>query len=92
MPPVSERARDPFRISIFTPDIDLQFNQFPVQDEEPVFFHAGWRVQGLGGHALRGIGPGIVKDRRQIWGRLNGDLLPQRLPTSFSNLRTWYTT
>ena len=35
MPTVSEVAPDLFRISIFVPDFDLQFNQFLVRDHRP---------------------------------------------------------
>lgn len=44
MPTVSEIAPDLFRISIYVPDIDLQFNQFVVRDEEPLLFHTGPRA------------------------------------------------
>lgn len=44
MPTVTEIAPDLFRISIYVPDIDLQFNQFVVRDEEPVLFHTGPRA------------------------------------------------
>jgi flavorubredoxin len=38
---VHEIAPDLFRLSIYVPDIDMQFNQFLVRDEEPLLFHAG---------------------------------------------------
>jgi flavorubredoxin len=44
MPTVSEIAPDLFRISIYVPDFDLQFNQFLVRDEEPLLFHTGPRA------------------------------------------------
>jgi len=44
MPTVSEIAPDLFRLSIYSPDIDLQFNQFLVRDEEPLLFHTGPRA------------------------------------------------
>ncbi|MBH0198100.1 MAG: MBL fold metallo-hydrolase [Nitrospira sp.] len=44
MPTVSEIAPDLFRISIYVPDFDLQFNQFLVHDEEPLLFHTGPRA------------------------------------------------
>ena len=34
---------DLFRISIYVPQIDLQFNHFLVRDEEPLLFHTGMR-------------------------------------------------
>jgi flavorubredoxin len=44
MPTVSEIAPDLFRVSIYVPDIDLQFNQFLVRDAEPLLFHTGPRA------------------------------------------------
>lgn len=44
MPTVSEIAPDLFRISIYVPDFDLQFNQFIVRDAEPLLFHTGPRA------------------------------------------------
>jgi flavorubredoxin len=44
MPTISEIAPDLFRISIFVPDFNLQFNQFLVRDEEPLLFHTGPRA------------------------------------------------
>lgn len=44
MPTVAEIAPDLFRISIYVPDIDLQFNQFLVRDAEPLLFHTGPRA------------------------------------------------
>ena len=44
MPTVTEIAPDLFRISIYVSDIDLQFNQFVVRDEEPLVFHTGPRA------------------------------------------------
>jgi flavorubredoxin len=41
---VSEIAQDVFRISVFVPEINLQFNHFLVRDEEPLLFHTGLRV------------------------------------------------
>ena len=38
---VTEIAPDVFRISTFFAEIDLQFNQFLVRDEEPLLFHTG---------------------------------------------------
>jgi hypothetical protein len=40
---VSEIAPDVYRISIYAPDIDLQFNHFLVRDEQPLLFHAGYK-------------------------------------------------
>lgn len=41
--PVSEIAPDVYRISTFVPDFNLQFNQFLIDDEEPLLFHTGMR-------------------------------------------------
>jgi flavorubredoxin len=40
---IDEIAPDLFRISIYLPQIDLQFNHFLVRDEEPLLFHTGMR-------------------------------------------------
>jgi flavorubredoxin len=42
-PKVSEIAPDIFRISTFSPDFGIQFNQFLVRDEEPFLMHTGLR-------------------------------------------------
>ena len=44
MPNIYEIAPDVFRISIYAPDINLQFNHFLVRDEEPLLFHTGTRA------------------------------------------------
>jgi flavorubredoxin len=41
---VTEIAPDVYRISTYIPEIDLQFNQFLIKDEEPLLFHTGMRV------------------------------------------------
>lgn len=41
---ITEIAPDVFRLSLFVPDFDLQFNQFFVRDEEPLLFHTGMRA------------------------------------------------
>ncbi|HMO14505.1 MAG TPA: MBL fold metallo-hydrolase [Pirellulaceae bacterium] len=38
---IHEIAPDVFRLSIYVPDFDMQFNHFLVRDEEPLLFHAG---------------------------------------------------
>lgn len=40
---VDEIAPDLFRISVFAPAGDLQFNHFLVRDEQPLLFHTGLR-------------------------------------------------
>jgi hypothetical protein len=43
MPVVTEIAPDVYRISDFYPEINLQFNHFLVNDDEPLLFHTGLR-------------------------------------------------
>jgi flavorubredoxin len=38
---IDEIAPDIFRISIFVPQIDMQFNQFLIRDDEPLLFTTG---------------------------------------------------
>lgn len=38
---IDEIAPDLFRLSVYVPDLDMQFNHFLVRDEEPLLFHAG---------------------------------------------------
>lgn len=40
---VAEIAPDLYRISIFYPEVNLQFNHFLVLDDEPLLFHTGLR-------------------------------------------------
>jgi flavorubredoxin len=41
---VKEIAPDIYRLSTYIPEIDLQFNQFLVRDDEPLLFHTGMRA------------------------------------------------
>jgi flavorubredoxin len=41
--PISEIAPDLYRICVFFPEINMQFNHFLVKDDEPLLFHAGLR-------------------------------------------------
>jgi flavorubredoxin len=43
MADISEIAPDIYRISVFWPEIDLQFNHFVVRDDQPLLFHTGLR-------------------------------------------------
>src|SRR5438045_6416107 len=43
MTSVTEIAADVYRISIFVPEINLEFSHFLVRDDEPLLFHAGLR-------------------------------------------------
>jgi flavorubredoxin len=38
---VTEIGPDLYRISVYVPEFDLQFNQFLVDDDEPLLYHAG---------------------------------------------------
>lgn len=38
---IDEIAPDLFRLSVYVPDFDMQFNHFLVRDDEPLLFHAG---------------------------------------------------
>ncbi|MBL9138907.1 MAG: MBL fold metallo-hydrolase [Verrucomicrobiales bacterium] len=40
---IDEIAADLFRLSVFVPDYNMQFNHFLVRDEEPLLFHTGLR-------------------------------------------------
>ena len=40
---ITEIAPNVYRLSLFVPEADLQFNQFLVRDDEPLLFHTGMR-------------------------------------------------
>jgi flavorubredoxin len=40
---VHEIAQDVYRLSLYMPEMKLQFNQFLVNDKEPLLFHTGMR-------------------------------------------------
>jgi len=40
---IDEIAPDLFRLCIYVPEFDMQFNHFLVRDEEPLLFHAGFK-------------------------------------------------
>lgn len=40
---IDEIADDLYRICVYVPDFDLQFNHFLIRDEEPLLFHTGMR-------------------------------------------------
>ena len=40
---VNEIAPDTYRISTYVPEVNLQFNQFLVADDEPLLYHTGMR-------------------------------------------------
>jgi flavorubredoxin len=43
MTDVTEVGPDLFRLSTFVPELDMQFSQFLVRDDEPLLFHTGLR-------------------------------------------------
>src|SRR4030067_3782132 len=43
MAKVNEIAPDVYRISIYVPEFNLQFNHFLIKDYEPLLFHAGYK-------------------------------------------------
>jgi len=43
-PRIDEVAPDLYRISVYVPAIDLQFNHFLIRDDEPLLFHTGLRA------------------------------------------------
>lgn len=44
MTTISEIAPDLYRISIYVPQLNLQFNQFLIKDTEPLLFHTGLKA------------------------------------------------
>jgi flavorubredoxin len=44
MTTIDEIAPDVFRLSVYVPDYDMQFNHFLVRDEEPLLFHTGMKA------------------------------------------------
>ena len=40
---IDEIAPDLFRISLYVPEFQIQFNHFLVRDDEPLLFHTGMR-------------------------------------------------
>jgi flavorubredoxin len=43
IPKITEIAPDVYRICVFYPEINLQFNHFLIKDDEPLLFHTGLR-------------------------------------------------
>ena len=54
-PRIDEVATDLFRISLYVPQFDLQFNHFLIRDEEPLLFHTGLRGMFPGGPRRGGV-------------------------------------
>ena len=40
---IDEIAPDLYRVSVYVPQLDLQFNHFLIKDDEPLLFHTGMR-------------------------------------------------
>lgn len=40
---ITEIAPDVYRISLFVPELNLQFNHFLIKDDEPMLYHAGMK-------------------------------------------------
>ena len=53
---VNEIAPDTYRISTYVPEINLQFNQFLVADEEPLLYHTG----------MRGLFPRVLEEVSRV--------------------------
>ncbi len=60
---IDEIAPDLFRLSLYVPDFDMQFNHFLVRDEEPLLFHAGLRgmFPALQAAVARAINPATLR-------------------------------
>lgn len=41
---ITEIAPDVFRISLYVPEMNLQFNHFLIKDEQPMLYHAGMKM------------------------------------------------
>ena len=41
---INEIAPDVYRIPVFVPEIQLQFNHFLIKDDEPLLYHAGLKL------------------------------------------------
>lgn len=61
---VSEIAPDVYRLSIYVPEINLQFNHFLVKDDEPLLFHTGSRAMFP---ALRELVAKIIEPAKLRW-------------------------
>lgn len=44
MTTINEIAPDVYRISVWVPDLNMQFNHFLIKDDEPMLYHAGMRM------------------------------------------------
>jgi len=53
---IDEVAPDTYRISTYVPEINLQFNQFLVKDDEPLLYHTG----------MRGLFPRVLEEVSRV--------------------------
>jgi flavorubredoxin len=70
---ISEIAPDLFRLSVYVPDINMQFNHFLVRDEEPLLFHTG--LKGMLPQLHEAVGKIIdpAKLRHIAWSHFESD-------------------
>ncbi|MCC6741529.1 MAG: MBL fold metallo-hydrolase [Planctomycetia bacterium] len=61
---VTQVGPDLYRISLYVPDIDLQFNHFLVVDEQPLLYHAG--LKGMF-EPLRAAVSSVIDPARLRW-------------------------
>jgi flavorubredoxin len=61
---VTEIGPDLYRLSVYVPDFDLQFNHFLVKDDEPLLFHAG--LKGMFSLLREGVS-GVMDPSRIRW-------------------------
>jgi flavorubredoxin len=73
MATIDEIAPDLFRIKIYVPELDMQFNHFLVRDDEPLLFHAG--LKGMFGELREAVGRLIdpTKLRHIAWSHFESD-------------------
>lgn len=73
MTAIDEIAPDLFRLSVYVPTFDMQFNHFLVRDEEPLLFHAG--LKGMFPALLEAVGKLIdpSKLRHIAWSHFESD-------------------
>lgn len=73
MTTINEIAPDLFRLSIYVPNLDMQFNHFLVRDEEPLLFHTG--LKRMFPALLEGVATVIdpAKLRHVAWSHFESD-------------------
>jgi flavorubredoxin len=70
---IDEIAPDLFRLSLYVPQLDMQFNHFLVRDDEPLLFHAG--LKGMFPALREAVGKLIdpAKLRHVAWSHFESD-------------------